>query len=179
MADVLFDSYSESNQDSGENLTSGASVTMIGQTFLGDGGTLASCKFYLKKTGSPTGNATAKLYAHTGSYGDGQPTGAALATSGTLNVSTLTTSYQLITFTFTGGDKVTMTGGTAYCIVVEYSNGDGSNYVTAGFDGSSPSHAGNTVFTFTGSFGKNTGRDTVFYIYRDEIPVGGYIFQSY
>lgn len=176
---VLIDSYSESNQDGGDNLTSVASVTMLGQTFVGDGSTLDSCKFYLKKTGSPTGNAVAKLYAHTGSYGDGEPTGAALATSGNLDVTTLTTSYVLTTLSFTGGNQVALSGGTPYCIVIEYSSGDGSNYVTVGYDGSSPSHAGNTVFTFTGSFGKNTGRDTCFYVYSvSGPPIGGYIHMS-
>src|SRR3990170_1331257 len=97
---ATFDSYSETNADGYGNLHNDA--TKIGQSFNASfGATLNTCQFYLKKTGSPTGNAVAKLYAHSGTYGTSSiATGAALATSGTLNVATLTTSAVLKTFTF-------------------------------------------------------------------------------
>lgn len=45
-----------------------------GQSFEGDGGTLNSCKFYLKRSATASGNTYAKVYAHTGTFGtDGTP----------------------------------------------------------------------------------------------------------
>ena len=58
MALKIVDSYSESNQNNLAN--SQDSSSWHGQSFTGDGGTLDSVKFYLKKTGSPTGNVVVK-----------------------------------------------------------------------------------------------------------------------
>jgi len=104
---TAIDSYSESHQDLAITLQAGGGNTKVGQSFTGDGNALNSCKFYLQKSGSPTGNAVATLYAHTGTFGtNGTPTGAALATSDNFDVSTLTTNLQLITFNFSGVEKI-------------------------------------------------------------------------
>ena len=95
--------------------------------------------FKLKKVGSPTGNLTAKVYAHTGTFGStGTPTGAALATSNNLDVATLTTSYQTIELYF--ATPYLTTASTNYFVAVEYTGGDGSNYVDVegAASGSSP-----------------------------------------
>lgn len=161
------DSYSETNQDAGRNLSS-ADQTDAGQSFTtGSAITLDSCKFYLKKTGSPTGNATAILYAHTGTYGtDGTPTGSALGTSDTFDVSTLTTSYALATFNFSGANRYAMSASTHYFIILEYSGGDASNRVVQGIDGSSPTHGGNHAYTFSPpTWNSDNTLDTCFYVY--------------
>ena len=60
----------------------------VGQSFTGNGLILNSAEFYLKKKGSPTGNAVVKIYAHSGTYGTSSvPTGSALATSDNFDVS--------------------------------------------------------------------------------------------
>ena len=64
----IIDSYSETNQDDLWNIDS--SWPFLGQSFTATNEiVLNSCKFYLKKVNSPTGNATAQIYAHTGPYG--------------------------------------------------------------------------------------------------------------
>ena len=125
-------SYSETNQSAGQNLYSGA-YTSCGQVFIPSSDVrIATCKFYLKKSGSPTGNVVARLYEVTGTAGiTAVPIGIALSTSGNLDVSTLTTSYQLITFTFTNEYLIS---GTNYAVVLEYSGGDASNYLIVGYD---------------------------------------------
>lgn len=95
--------------------------------------------FRLKKTGSPTGNITAKVYAHTGTFGSsGTPTGAALATSSNVDASKLTTSYAVTEFYFPTPFEAV--AGTNYFVSVELSGGDGSNNVQVEGDttGSSP-----------------------------------------
>lgn len=168
----IADSYSESNQDAGWSVDAVAAgnKAKVAQSFTANGNIINSAKFYLKKNGLPTGNAIAVIYAHSGTYGaaDSNPTGAALATSDNLDVSTLTTSYQLITFTFSGANKISLTNGTHYFISFEYSGGDGSNYISVGRDGSSPSHAGSTSVTNNDaptSWVNNFSIDTIFYIY--------------
>ena len=71
-------------------------VTRVAQAFANGvvAQNLTRARFRLKKVGSPTGNLTVNLYSITGSFGTtAVPTGAALATSSTLDVTTLTTSY--------------------------------------------------------------------------------------
>ena len=101
----------------------------------------------LRKVGSPTGNLTAKLYAHSGTFGSSSvPTGAALATSVNFNVANLTTSYseQEIAFTV----PYEMLASTNYVIAFEYTGGDASNYVRV---------EGKTVGTHAGNRSEKTG----------------------
>lgn len=167
MADVLVDSYAETEVDAGTNLSDGT-ATVKGQSFTGLTGKILYCKFYLKKSGNPTGNAVAKLYAHTGTYGtSGLPDGAALATSDNLDVSTLGAAYALTTLTFTGAQQYSMSGGTYYVIVLEYSAGDGSNYVIMGCDTGSPTHVGNGVYYDTQW--RVSVNDRAFYVYKEDL----------
>lgn len=163
------DSYSESNYNSNSWVNGAAGETSkLGQAFTGNGKPIAKATLYLKKFGSPTGNAVVSIYAVTGTYGtDAKPTGAALATSGNLDVSTLTTSFALIDFTFTGANQISLTSGTKYVLSVEYAGGDNSNKVGVGYDSTSPTHDGNdSYYTVTGAVW--TGRATLdfpFYVY--------------
>lgn len=136
---VASDVYSSTNQSADMYMnsvyTGGGQATHID-------GNIKSVQFYIKKYGSPTGNAVAKIYAVDHTVGtDSHPTGSALATSGNFDVSTLTTSYQWITFTFSS----TYVGTGDLAIVMEYSGGDGDNYVNIGVDTSTPTHSGNGV----------------------------------
>ena len=164
MAELLVDSYSETNRDAARVLRGGG-ATGAAQSFTAILGSLSSCKWYLKKYGNPTGNAIAYLYAHSGTYGTSSvPTGTALATSDSFDVSTLTTSYQLITLTFTGAQQYQLINGTYYCIAIVYSGGDGSNYINVGTDASSPTHSGNCS-EYVSAWGAISGADAVFYVY--------------
>lgn len=166
-APSLISSYSESQQDTTSALFAGA-VISIGQSFQNVVPVvLQSCKFYLKKLGAPTGNMTAQLYASTGVLGStSKPTGSALATSQNVDVSTLTTGFQLINFNFIGINGLTLSALTNYVIVVTYNGGDGSNNVIVGLDGSSPSHAGNESTSGDNiSWTAFAGSDVCFYIY--------------
>ncbi len=138
---TVMDSYAITNNDTTVSLHA-SGFTGMGQAFTGDGNDIDEADFELSKTASPTGNATAKVYAITGTFGtNAKPTGSALATSDTLDVSTLTGTPTTKTFTFS--TPFTTTNGTKYCITIEYSGGNPSNYIKAGYDASSPSHAGN------------------------------------
>jgi hypothetical protein len=168
----IVDSYSESNYDGGLPLFVG-NYLGAGQSFTGDGNIINSCKFYLSKYGSPTGNAVAKIYAHSGTFGvNGIPTGAALATSDNFDVSTLATSLQLIAFTFSGANKITLTNGTKYVVSIEYGGGDMDNLIYLGIDNSSPTHSGNIIIIFSaGSYSSQSTKDSCFYVYSDNVPV--------
>lgn len=162
---ITIDTYNESNQDAFQGVATGSDCIGAGQSFaVGILGTkLTSCKFYLLKTGTPTGNGVAKLYAMGGSFGTTSvPTGSALATSDNVDVSTITGSYTLITFTFSGANQYLMTAGANYVITFEYTGGSVSNYIRFGTDTSASTHPGN--------FSQNTGtwgalsRDGIFYV---------------
>lgn len=168
---VIITSYSESNQDDFRNLNN--ALQFIGEAFAVPAGpsyTLDSCKFYLQKTATPTGNCTAKVYASTGSLGTtAVPTGAALATSDNFDISTISSvAFALYTFSFSGGNRITLNASTNYCVVLNTPTTDGTNRIKFGTDSSSPSYAGNL---FTGNDPTPTGwtasatEDGCFYVY--------------
>lgn len=156
---VLLDSYSESNFSTSLNFGN----SWFGQTIINPTAVrLSSCKFYLKKNGSPTGNAVAELYGRSG----GTPTGIPLATSDNLDVSTLTTSPSLVTFTFSATNRILISANTNYAIILKFINGDGSNFVLIGVDSTSPTHVGSAVISTDGiAWVLSPGNGTIFYIY--------------
>lgn len=165
---IIIDSYNESNQNATVAIASNT-VKYVGQSFLITSTTsLYSCKFYLMKTGTPTGAITAYLYAHTGTYGvDGTPAGSPLATSSTIDAGTLTGSYALYEFLFT--DIITLSASTNYCIVVSFAGGGESDYVRVGWDASSPTHGGNYFSSTDGSsWSYEAAADICFYIYTGD-----------
>lgn len=165
MANII-DSYSESNQDATSSMSAGIATRMVGQAFLGNGSAVGSAVFYLNKSGSPTGNAVARVYASSGTPPNAVGTGSPLATSDTLDVSTLTTSLALTTFNFTGANQITLTNGTYYIVVVDGGSvGDASNFIQAGYDSTSPSHGGNQAEKASISWTSYTSRDLCFYVY--------------
>lgn len=163
----LVDSYSEANQDDYYNLY-GDGNSAIAQSFTSfatKGGILVSCKFDLAKVGSPTGNAYAKVYAHSGTYGESSvPTGSPLATSDPFDVSTLTTTLTLKTLTFSGSDKIKLAPGTYYCVVIEFTGGDFGNNLKVGIDLSSPTHDGNLA-DYVAEWVARAANDVCFYVY--------------
>lgn len=166
----IVDSYSESHQNKSVGINSGSN-TGWGQSFTGDGSTLGSVVFYMSKTGSPSYNVTAKIYAHSGTFGtSGIPTGTALATSDNFAVSTLTTSLVLTTFTFSGANQITLTNGTKYVVTFENSNAGISSTPNIGYDDASPSHAGNASSLIGATWTASSIRDTIFYVYDNTLP---------
>lgn len=154
----IIDSYSETNQDDFFN----SNNRLTGQSFsVASAATLTSAQFYVKKTGTPTGNVLVYLYSHSGTYGVSSVTGSLLATSDAVDVATFGTSYSLVTFTFTGAQQYAMTAGTKYLIVI-----DGTGLVATAFqigdDITSPTHSGNAWDTADGPLATT---DVVFYVY--------------
>ncbi len=166
----IIDSYSETNYDAsivlanGYQLSVGQSITNISKCVLD------SSKFYLYKSGSPTGDITSSIYNYTGTPGtDAVPSGSALATSDAVDVSSLPTPYTsiaLVTFTFSGINRITLSAGTNYIITVNYSGGDITNCAAVGDDTHSPTHSGNwcQYTVASGWIGANVFA-TVFYAY--------------
>lgn len=134
---------------------------------------LVSTKVYLQLgEGSPIGNAYARLYAATGTFGtNARPTGSALATSDDLDISTVGASWALYTFNFTGSNQYSMQANTDYVIVYENPTSgtvDTSNYLRIGTDTSSPTHDGNEALYENGVWTGYPNIDTIFYIYGIE-----------
>ena len=142
------------------------SVASVGQTFNAIGTKLSSCKFLLYKLGAPEGNLKARLYAHTGSWGSGYPTGAVLATStNSIAMAGLTTSPVLTTFTF--DETYALVSGTKYCIIVYCDsastiNGSNCPYV-GGVYYTQGSHPGNFIY-YPNAWSYDSARDIIFYV---------------
>ena len=147
-------------------------ITALGQSFTGNGLTLTDIQAYLKKAGSPSGDLTAKIYAHSGTFGTSSvPTGSALATSGTIDAATLTTTATLTTFTFSGG--IVLTNGTKYVLTIEGSFPGGANNPGWGADFTSPTHGGNASYEIgAGSWSADGSTDLIFYVNGTTPPSG-------
>lgn len=171
---VVVDSYSESNYSGSYAMGQAGFVLKGGQAFTGNGGTLTSAKFYLDGDDSADGNVVVKIYAetHPTAFGtDSVPTGVALATSDNVVASTIAAAdFHLVNFTFSGSEKITLVNGTNYVVSVEYSSASYEIYV--GYDGTSPSHAGNFCQYWDGlGWLGSSGTDTCFYVYSEPVSV--------
>ncbi len=177
-SDSTIDSYSTHN--TWYALGAGAAYpNAAAQSFTGNGGVLTSARFLLKKIGAPTGSAVAKIYAHSGTYGTNSvPTGAPLATSALLNVSTLNTGYVLTDFEFSGIEKITLVDGTNYVVAVEYTGGDPTNYVGPATDDTTASHSGNASLRILTTWGAGAAEDMVFAVRTENDDNYLYIFQN-
>ncbi len=104
-----------------------------------------------QKIGSPTGNTVMRLWAHTGTFGStATPTGSSLVTSDAIDISTISTSIGDITFTFS--TPFTLSINTPYFWAVEYTGGNGSNYLNVRGHTGQNSTVGNAAYsTDTGS----------------------------
>jgi len=139
---VTVDSYAETNQDATTSLN--GTLWYVGQSFNGAAETISRARFMLSKSASPTGNAVASIYAHSGSFGTTSvATGLALATSEPVDVSTLTGTLVMTDFQF--HDEFTMSSATDYVVTLEYTGGDVTNTVNIGTDTSTPGHSGNFI----------------------------------
>jgi len=160
--------YANTNQDAEVNIGNGT-LDGVAQSFANaTAGQLVRAQFYLRKVGSPTGNATVKLYAHSGTFGTSSvPTGATLVAATVLDVSTLTGSLADVDFYFEAAEFYDMLGSTNYTIAIEYTGGDGSNYVVVGYDSSAPSSAGNAATLASGGGWTAQSYDLIHAVWRD------------
>lgn len=131
--------------DVGSNFAVGnGTITRQGQSFANGSNPqfLVRAYFQLQKVLNPTGTVTATLYAHGGTFGSSSVgTGAALATSDAVSLTSLTTSYSTVEFTFS--TPFEMLANTNYVIAVEYSGGNGTNYINVRGLAGTGTHAGN------------------------------------
>lgn len=114
-------------------------------------------KLRLKKTGSPTGTATLYLTTDKDSALNTR-----VELTGTLDVSTLTTSYADYSFSFT--TDYVFQAGTTYYIVLAYSGGDASNKVSWGITATNNFTTGTRWDYASPTWTETTGTDHVFRI---------------
>lgn len=169
------DSVVQTDTRNADQALGNGTITAISESFVGNGAKLANVTFVLSKggaTGLPTGNAVAKIYAHSGVYGTSSvPTGTALATSTTLDVSTLTGSPVETTLYFaTQNQNITLTNSINYVVTLEYSAGNSTNYVNVGVDTTTPAWGGNFATYNGSSWTAASGTDAIF-----KVRTGGVI----
>lgn len=141
------DGYDDNTRRNNDNPTGQSGQPQrTGHTFIGDGEKLVRAGFYIGKASTPTNNWTAKLYAHTGTYGvDGVGTGTPLATSNTINAASFTSVGSWTYFDFDG--TYTMVNGTPYVIVIEADAPSVSSWIVLGQVAyGSGQHPGNEVY---------------------------------
>jgi hypothetical protein len=177
-SNTLSDSYYVASPNISNSFGGGMTDNAIGQAFSPKiNGTINRVLVSLLAVGNITGNATVKIYGTTGTYGTSAiPTGDALATSDNINVSTISSSTaSLVTFNFSGANKISLANATKYALAVEYTGGDSSNYLRARsyLPGT---HSGNisSRARATSVWTAVSSHDLIFYAYQDSgitIPI--------
>lgn len=170
----IIDSYSESNFT---GYYTNSTIYYVGQSFTGNGSILQSAKFYLAKTGTPTGSAYAKIYSHKGTYGSSSEPDALLATSDVLDVSTIGTEPSLFELEFTGDNRISLVDGTHYVAVFDFPATALDTAIGVGADDTSPTHSGNAGYEFVGGYNTVSTIDLCFYIYG--VPVTPIVGNKY
>lgn len=158
---TLVDSYSESNYGAVALVHSGNSTFAFGQSFVGTRGTLGKATFYLYKTGTISGTVRARLYLKA-DVASG--TAVALATSATVNVSSLTVSVPPALVDFTFSDEYQMEAGVEYVISLDGESVSGLG-VFIGTDNSAPTHTGQGYTRSSANAWSTSAMDCVFYVY--------------
>jgi hypothetical protein len=170
----LVDSYSEVNAEvlpsDWTYMYSGYNDGREGQSFACSlTGEIDSVEFYLNKLGSPSGNMYAEIWSHTGTYGvDGIPL-ALLATSDAVAASSVGISAGLISFPFSGGERITLSSGSKYCVILYHVGTDVSNCIRLARDFTTVTHAGINVISDAGWFAN--AADVPFYVYAITAPI--------
>jgi hypothetical protein len=122
----------DTNAETGNDLTVDDATTYegIGAEFSArdNDQKLVEARLRLKIAGTPTGNMYCELFL-SDDAATPEPTGSVLATSESLDVNRLTTTYQEVIFRFT--DNYTMTANEAYFIVIRHPTGTAANYIIA------------------------------------------------
>lgn len=170
---VVADSYAEANADNTWMIY--ASQPEVGQSFTAIGGTLDSVALYMSNDNGVTGELRAYLYAHSGIYGgDGIPSGAPMATSAPVDMSTIGVGNELVVFQF--DNTVSLAAGAHYFVAVRYA-GAWPNPMYVRFDSTTPSHPGSMVYWSGTSWSFFGSYDAIFYVYQiPPTPVPVYRF---
>ena len=159
-------------QDSGDDTmnSSGkvrAGLVITSASFGSVGKVVNKVGYELKKTGSPTGNVTVVV---------ADSSGTVIETVGTLDISTLTTSYAWKYFENSSASHVLANGER---IELRYSGGDGSNTLNYRWkDGDVTSHSNYATKTASGSYDNMTGRDPQIKIYDSTLTINGALVSS-
>ncbi len=168
--DAILDTYDASNQSSSSayGIAGSANPWFIGQSFTAQAGKVTTAEFMLSKTGAPPGNMYVEIYAHAGTFGTGSVgTGSPLATSDVISANSLTGSLSLVSFTFSGANQITLTGGTNYVIGVRHEGGTTGNVINMGIDSTSPTHAGNRTVHQANAIWVAQASDAIFTLYTE------------
>lgn len=173
MAQITIDSYDQSNASVTIGVGAAETDKAFGQSFQGANGTLTKVDLLLKNgAGTPTGNMYVKIYAHSGTFGTSSvPTGSPLATSEPVNATFVEATEKLVTFNFTGNNRIDLTTGTNYVVVIDCTAvGSSGNYIGVRSD-STPADSGNSA-TYNGTSWSASGfSDMIYYVYAENAPV--------
>lgn len=163
VVESIMDSYdANANGDQIQRLSS-VDNQGIAQSFTGDGRKITKAIVSLRSYASPTGTVVCKIYAHSGTFGTSSVPGTLIATSNTIDVSTIPNVLGSYTFTF-ATQPVTV-AGTKYVFSVEYGAGDATNQIGLVCDVSSPTHSGNISYLVSLAWSANSTQDMCFELY--------------
>lgn len=142
------DSYAGTGSDF---VVDNATITGAAQSFANGATAMFVTKVAvkMKAVASPTGNVTASIYSHTGTFGStGTPNAIVGSASDAVDAADIASAYQTVIFQFS--TPVPLAASTNYFLVIEHPNGDGTNYLHIQGLATSGAHAGNRAHNTAG-----------------------------
>lgn len=168
---IVADSMEPDKSSSNTTTLGSGGITREAQSFTGNGKPISAVRFYVSAGAALTGNAVAKVYAHSGTFGTGGvPTGAALATSDNLDTATIPVGsmpFQYIRLPFSGAEQIILADTTHYFISLEYASG----VIRLAYI--NEAHPGNSA-AWNGSVWSSSIADIAFFVETTPIAVSGY-----
>jgi hypothetical protein len=155
--------YAFSNADSYSSID--GTITDTAESFVGDGRVILKITIYVKKTGAPFGTLDCNIYAHSGTFGSGIPTGSILATGSGVATTGITTSVAAYDFTFSGANQIVLGNGTNYFFSITSTAVSAGNTLDFSLDSSSPTYPGNNATRTAGTWTAQAGKDLCFIVY--------------
>jgi hypothetical protein len=134
--EVVEANYAEANGDAWFSFTT--SIAYFAQGFTMPAGTdrdLASVEVYLQRVGSPTGDVNLYVYDNNATPTPDEPNASVAASTTSVTASSLSASGQVVRLDM---DRVSLTAGGSYWVVVEHIDSSGTDYVQIRVDESSP-----------------------------------------
>lgn len=135
--EVIAANYAVTERDDWLDFTT--SIAYFAQGFTmpsGDDQALASVEVYLKKTGTPAGDVNLYVYSNDTAPTPDAPDASVASATSSFTASGLSASGSAIRLDM---DRVTLTAGGEYWVVVEHIDSSGTDYVQIAIDTSSPS----------------------------------------
>lgn len=155
--------YDELNVDTWITIGGGGSnITGVSQSIIPINGRLDTFGVWARKTGSPPGDASFSIYTDVGTFGSSSVPGELLGTQ--IRSANSVNSTPAWWINFFSSENILFDATERYCLVIQYTDGDASNYIEIASDSSIPTADGNQATETSSVWSAQSGSDLAYQV---------------